>query len=134
MTKKQNTKVLNSIKNNYKYTYFTYNNRKSEEEKKKIFFTFLYPKAEELTKKIEEKLYMPKNSIKITSSRNYIETDAKEKKYKIPFISKEIIEEAEKISESKIDIWFESFINKISDAINSTYKNSFLQERKNNFF
>lgn len=134
LTKKQNTKVLNSIKNNYKYTYFTYNNRKSEEEKKKNFFTFLYPKAEELTKKIEEKLYMPKNSIKITSSRNYIETDAKEKKYKIPFISKEIIEEAEKISESKIDIWFESFINKISDAINSTYKNSFLQERKLTFF
>ena len=108
------------------------NTKAETKEKHKNLFAYLYPKIDNIISQIKSKVYISKKIIKISVDGNNIIAHTRFQDYFVPFISKEIIDSAEKQNESELDNWLESHIDNISAQINAAMKDTFIQTQKDN--
>ena len=119
------------IKEFAKELYAIRENTKTEtEEKHKNLFAYLFPQIDNIISQIKSKVYISKRIIKISVDENNIIAHTRFQDCSVPFISKEIIDSAEKQNESELENWLESHINNISSQINAAMKDAFIQTQK----
>lgn len=127
LAKKENNKVKETAKE----LFAIHKNTETEnEEKHKNFFAYLYPKIDVVINKIKTDIYLPKNIVTINQNQNNITAQTSFQNCAIPFISREIIDKAEKINESELDNCLETLISNISKQINLALKESFINIQK----
>lgn len=128
LTKKENNKVQEAAKG----LYAIHKNTKSEnKEEYRNFFTYLYPQIDNVISEIKNKVYLSKRIVIISIDGNNIIAHTRFQDCSVPFINKEIIENAEKENDSELKNWLESHINNISSQINAAMKDTFIQIQKN---